>query len=89
VGGVDPDVAVAALASAKAQSNADSILNAVAAVSSVTIAGDEETKKAVVNAELDALQLAADITSAESTGLKKVGDIMANTLSKGSTTADP
>ncbi|CAE6961629.1 unnamed protein product [Symbiodinium natans] len=89
VGGVDPNVAVAALASASAQSNADSILNAVAAVSSVSIDGDEETKKAVVNAELDALQLAADITSAESSGLKKVGDVMASTLSKGSTTADP
>lgn len=89
VGGVDPNVAVAALASAKAQSNADSILNAVAAVSSVSIDGDEETQKAVVNAELDALQLAAEITSAESSGLKKVGDVMASTMSKGSSAADP
>ncbi|OLQ05732.1 hypothetical protein AK812_SmicGene11000 [Symbiodinium microadriaticum] len=65
VGGVDPNVAVAALASAKAQSNA------------------------VVNAELDALQLAAEITSAESSGLKKVGDVMASTMSKGSSATDP
>lgn len=84
IGGVEPALATAALGSAVALNEANSILNAVAAVSSVSVAGSAEESRAVVSASMTALEAAADLAPPDSSTLQKVGGVIAAALSSGS-----
>lgn len=84
VGGVDPALASAALGSAVALNEANSILNAVAAVSSVSVSGSDEESRAVVDASMTALEAAAELAPPDASTLQKVGGVVTAALSSGS-----
>lgn len=84
VGGVDPALASAALGSAVALNEANSILNAVAAVSSVSVSGSDAESRAVVSASMTALEAAADLAPPDASTLQKVGGVLTAALSSGS-----
>lgn len=84
LGGVDPTLASAALGSAVALNEANSILNAVAAVSSVSVAGSDAESRAVVDASMTALEAAAELAPPDASTLQKVGGVVTAALSSGS-----
>lgn len=80
VGGISAAAASDALKSALSSNDADTVLNSVASVSSVSVTGNAQATGAVVNASMNAIEVAVELLQPSSEGLQKLGQVLANTL---------